>query len=62
MNVLIAKLEMDSEATLKLLVKLGKRAGVSKSNMEKLVRFQYMSRKNELDKTYLHYRTMKIRR
>lgn len=49
-NVLIARLEMDREETLGLLVGLCKKCGLSRGNMEKLVRYQYLSRRNEVDK------------
>lgn len=60
--MLIAKLEMDSEQTLKLLISLCRKCGLSKGNMEKLVKYQYMSRRNELDKAYFNIKTRKRRR
>jgi hypothetical protein len=49
---------MDSEQTMKLLLGLCKKCGLSKGNMEKLIKYQYMSRRNEL-KTYFNARTIK---
>lgn len=62
LNMLIAKLEMDSEQTLKLLMRLCKKSGLSRANMEKLVKYQYLSRRNELDKAYFNVRTTKKRK
>jgi len=51
---------MDREETLKLLVGLCRKCGLSQANMEKLVRYQYLSRKNEVDKE--NARALKKRR
>jgi len=51
---------MDREETLGLLVGLCNKCNLSRANMEKLVRYQYLSRKNEIDKE--NARTVKKKR
>lgn len=61
-NVYLTKLELDSEFTMGILSRLAKDNNLNKHNLERLIKFQYLYRRKELDKSSMGTKTTKARK